>query len=81
MPEDTVAQLRAIDDWTTTLPLPIPVDKAIWRETTLNGAPALIITDTTMKVSGILWQRDGVVHGVGGVLTEQQMLDIANSLQ
>ena len=71
LPEDTVRQLRAIDDWTTTLPLPIRVDRHIWRETTLNGAQALVFSDPALKVSAIIWLRDRVIHGVAGNFSQQ----------
>ncbi|MBI2938938.1 MAG: zf-HC2 domain-containing protein [Chloroflexi bacterium] len=81
LPADTIAQLRAIDDWTATLPVPVPVDRAIWREVSINGTPALILADRTGLAGGVVWQRDGIVHGIGGPLTERQLLDIAQSFK
>lgn len=64
VPEDLARQLTEIDDWTTTVPIPVPVDTVVWEDTTVAGAPALMLDDAA--VSGLLWQADGRVHAVGG---------------
>lgn len=64
VPEDLARQLTAIDDWTTTLPIPVPVDTVVWQDTTVAGAPALMLDDAV--ASGLLWQADGRIHAVGG---------------
>jgi hypothetical protein len=64
VPRDVADQLLAIDDWSTTIPLPVPVDDVVWQDTTVDGAPALQLED--QHASGLLWQADGRIHGVGG---------------
>jgi hypothetical protein len=64
VPEDLARQLLAIDDWTATLPVPLPVDEIAWRETTVDGQPGLMLSDP--MGSGLLWQRDGRIHAIGG---------------
>lgn len=81
LPADTVAQLRAIDDWTTTVPIPIPRDEADSREVSVGGAQGLIVSDLASGVSGLIWQRDGVVFGLAGMVSQQQLLGLAGSLQ
>lgn len=63
VPRDLADQLLAIDDWTTTVPIPIPVDDVVWQDTTVAGAPALELQDSAG--SGLLWQADGRIHAVG----------------
>jgi hypothetical protein len=63
VPQDLASQLLAIDDWTTTVPIPIPVDEIVWDETTVAGAPGLQLSDPLG--SGLLWQADGRIHAVG----------------
>lgn len=63
VPRDLADQLLAIDDWTTTVPIPIPVDEVVWDTTTVDGAPGLQISDPLG--SGLLWQVDGHVHALG----------------
>ncbi|HSK91193.1 MAG TPA: hypothetical protein VK875_07765 [Euzebyales bacterium] len=65
IPEDVAQQLLAIDDWATTVPVPVPVDSIAWRDTTAGGQPALMLEDP--MGAGLLWQRDGRVHAVGGM--------------
>ena len=45
LPEATVAQLRAIGDWRTTLPLPVPTDEVSWDATQVEGAEAISFAD------------------------------------
>lgn len=63
VPEDLARQLLAIDDWTTTLPIPVPVDQLVWRDTTVNGHPGLMLEDTVG--AGLLWQADDRIRAVG----------------
>lgn len=64
IPPDVAEQLRAIDDWTTTIPLPVPVDDLAWQETTVGDAAGLALSDPLG--AGLLWQDDGRIHAVGG---------------
>ncbi len=81
LPADTVAQLRAIDDWTQTLPIPVPQDASVSRHVTVAGAPGVIVQDAQTRHGVVLWQRDGIVYGVGGSYGEQELLAVAASLQ
>jgi hypothetical protein len=80
LPRATVAQLRAISDWRTTLPLPVPVDQARWRRATVHGAEALGFTDPSGKLHALLWQRGGQIWGVAGAISSREALDVAGSL-
>ena len=81
LPADTVAQLRAIDDWTQTLPIPVPQDEAVSQHVTVDGAPGVSVQDAQTRHGVVLWQRDGMVYGVGGSYDEQELLAVAASLQ
>ena len=81
LPADTVAQLRAIDDWTQTLPIPVPQDEAVSQHVTVSGAPGVSVQDAQTRHGVVLWQRDGMVYGVGGSYGEQELLAVAASLQ
>ncbi len=81
LPADTVDQLRAIDDWTQTLPIPVPQDASVSRHVTVAGAPGVSIQDAQTRHGVVLWQRDGMVYGVGGSHGEQELLAVAASLQ
>lgn len=76
----TVEQLRAIDDWRTTLPLPVPLGEFDWSDTSVAGAPAVRLRGTSGFGSAIVWQADGQVHGVGGLVSEDVARRVAEDL-
>ncbi len=80
LPPAVAQRLRAIDDWTRTLPIPIPLPEYLWRTATVNGIPALVVSDAAVPLAGVIWQRDGFVHGVGGDFPEDEILRIATAL-
>jgi hypothetical protein len=80
LPPQTVRQLRAIGDWHNTLPLPVPADRIDWRSATVHGAPGLVLGDRSGLGSAVIWQRDGRIYGVAGVLRQSQVLRVAESL-
>jgi hypothetical protein len=80
LPAETVAQLKAIGDWRTTLPLPVPADEVRSRPATVDGAEALSFADQTGRLHALLWQRDGHIWGVAGLVGSDEALDVANSL-
>ncbi len=79
--KETVAQLRAMDDWMNTLPIPLPKDRANWRDVDLGGVKALVVSDNTGLGSFVIWQQDSMIYGVGGQFTEQELLTVAKSLR
>jgi hypothetical protein len=81
LPAGTVARLRAIGDWRATLPLPVPSDEVRSRPATVGGAEALSFADRTGRVRALLWQRGGHIWGVAGVLGDDEVRDVANSLR
>ena len=74
------AQIRAIKDPSSTLPVPIPVDMATSKKVTVQGVEGIFVGDSTGLGSAVIWQKDGIIYGVAGTLTEQQVLAVANSL-
>jgi hypothetical protein len=80
LPEETVAQLRAIGDWRNTLPLPVPTDEVRWEPATVAGAEALSFADPSGRLHALLWQRYGYIWGVAGVVGADEARDVANSL-
>ncbi len=75
-------EIKSIGDPSTTLPVPIPIDRFNAQHVTLkNGADSLVVGDNTGVGSGVIWQKKGMVYAVGGTLTQDQVLAIANSLR
>jgi hypothetical protein len=75
------AQIRAIGDPASTLPVPIPVGQAQARNVSVHGTTGLFVGDSTGLGSGVIWQQNGLVYAVGGTLTEAEVLAVANSLK
>lgn len=78
VPPELAAQLRAIRDPSATLPVPIPAGLASTRQVKVRGVDGLLVD--AGFVSGVVWQDKGVIYAVGGQLTPDQVLSIANSL-
>jgi hypothetical protein len=74
--------IRALGDPTKTkiLPIPVPVDTANAQKVTIDGAQGVAVGDSTGAGSAVVWEKGGIIYGVGGTLTESQVIDIANSL-
>jgi hypothetical protein len=81
LPPDVVQQLRAINDWRTTLPIPVPADRVAWKQVTLGGAQGVLLSDTSGLGSAALWQRDGRVYGIVGPMTAAEIQRVAQSLR
>lgn len=81
LPPQVVAQLRAIDDWRSTLPIPVPVDVIDWQDTTVAGTPALRFDDTSGLGSAVLWQREGRIRGVAGTFPADDLQRIADGMR
>ena len=75
------AQIRAMGDPASTLPVPIPVGQAAAKSVSVHGVTGLFIGDSTGLGSAVLWQQNGFVYIVGGTLTEAETLAAANSLK
>lgn len=78
VPPELAAQIRAIKDPTTTLPIPIPKGLATTESTQVNGTPAILVK--AALGAGVVWVKNGVIYAVGGQLTPDQVLAIATSL-
>ena len=75
------AEIKAIKDPASTLPIPIPVDMATSKSVTVQGVTGVFVGDSTGLGSAVIWQKDGIVYGVAGTLTEAQIMAVANSLR
>ena len=78
VPPDFAAQIKAIKDPSTTLPIPIPKGFATTENVQVNGVQGLLIK--AALGAGVVWQKNGVIYAVGGQLTPDQVLAIATSL-
>ena len=75
------AQIRAIGDPASTLPVPIPLGAAAAKNVSVHGTSGLFVGDSTGLGSGVIWQQNGLVYVVGGTLSEAQTIAVANTLR
>lgn len=80
VPASLAAQIRSLGNLSSTLPIPIPTSLASSYSADINGAPGLVIGDTTGIASAVIWQKGGMLYAVVGSLTDHQVVDIARSL-
>ncbi len=80
LPPALAQQLRDFDAAGSTLPLPVPVDRATTTPTDVNGAPASVITTRDGSMAGVIWVADGVVTAVAGSLSADEVLTVARAL-
>lgn len=78
VPPDLAAQVRAIKDPSTTLPIPIPAGLATTKSIPINGVQGLLI-DAGIA-SGVVWEKGNVIYAVAGQLTPDQVIALASSL-
>jgi hypothetical protein len=79
VPPAIAAQIRAIKDPSSTLPIPIPKGLATTEPVEINGVPGGLLIRAVVG-AGVVWQKNGVIYAVGGQLTPDQVLAIATSL-
>jgi hypothetical protein len=80
-PPRLAAAFRAIGDPATTLPIPIPVDKAYAQPLAVDGVRGIGIGDDTGLGAAVIWQNRGVLYAVFAPLAARDVLAIADSLR
>lgn len=77
LPEDLRAQLASIEDWRSTLPIPVPVDGPGWRDVTIGGRPGVAFGDSSGLGTLVLRQDVDGITVVGGPMPVEDALAIA----
>jgi uncharacterized protein DUF4367 len=80
LPPAVVSQLKTIDNWSNTLPIPVPVDQVNWKQITINGTSALLLNDNSGAGSVAIWHTNGHLIGVAGTVKADDLTKIARSL-
>jgi len=79
MPADLAAQIRAIGDPATTMPVPIPTGQGS-HQVKVGNETGLFVGDSTGLGAGVIWQHSGILYAVVGTLSEGDVVAVANSL-
>ncbi len=80
MTAQLAAEIRAIGDPASTLPVPVIAGVTTSRTITIDGVQGVVTSDPNGLLSAVIWEKGNVVHAVGGLLPESEVLDIASSL-
>ncbi len=80
VPASLAAEIRALGNPSTTLPVPIPVDMTGAQQVTIGRDRGLLIGDQTGIGSLAVWLHSGVVYAVAGSISSTQVLQIADSI-
>ncbi|HEY3982341.1 MAG TPA: hypothetical protein VGM79_34160 [Streptosporangiaceae bacterium] len=65
---------------TAALPVPVPAGIAE-QHVRVGGSAGVLLADPSGAAAGVIWEgRDGVVHGVGGLLDREDVLNVARQL-
>jgi hypothetical protein len=81
LPTGLAARLRDFSGDGTTLPLPVPADLATSSTADIAGRPATVLTSRDGTMAGVVWVTDGVVTGVAGTLSVDEVLSVARGLR
>jgi|SRR5579864_107666 len=80
LPPAVVSQLRDIQNWNDTLPIPVPVDYVNWQSATINGSQGLLLNDNSGVGSAAVWHANGHLFGVAGSIKATDLTRVADSL-
>lgn len=79
-PSDLAREVRLLGSLRTTLPVPVP-SGVTETTTTVAGSDAVVLSVANGTASAVVWEdHGGTVHTVGGLLDQQEVLDVARQL-
>jgi len=80
VPSGLAQELRLLGNPAATLPVPVPAGLTSSQQK-VRGAPAVLVTVPGGAAAGVIWEsRDGLVHGVGGLLDSNDVLNVARQV-
>ena len=82
MPADQAAQMAAAIDWANTLIVPIPMGYATYEEVSVAGSQGLVVGEASGTGGHWLlaFEKDGIVYGLEGPLSAEELIAIAESM-
>jgi hypothetical protein len=81
LPDGLADQLRDLSADGGTLPLPVPAELVTTSEADVDGATATVLTSRNGLFAGVVWVEDGVMTGVAGSLSADELLSVARDLR
>ena len=81
LPAGLAEQLRDLSADGGTLPLPIPADMVPSSTADVDGTEATVLTSRDGLFAGVVWVENGVMTGVAGTLSADELLSVARDLR
>lgn len=81
LPDELADQLRDLSADAATLPLPVPEELVTSSSADVDGHPATVLASRDGLVAGVVWVEDGVMTGVAGSLSADELLSVARDLR
>ncbi|WP_324276641.1 hypothetical protein [Blastococcus brunescens] len=81
LPEGLADQLESLSEDRGTLPLPVPAEMVTSSTADVDGAEATVLTSRNGLFAGVVWVEDGVMTGVAGTLSADELLSVARGLR
>ena len=73
--------LRTLSSDGGTLPLPVPAEMVTSSTADVGGTEATVLTSRNGLFAGVVWVEDGVMTGVAGTLSADELLAVARDLR
>jgi hypothetical protein len=81
IPAGLAEQLRGLSADGGTLPLPVPAELVTSSTADVGGSEATVLTSRNGLFAGVVWVEDGVMTGVAGSLSADELLSVARGLR
>jgi hypothetical protein len=81
LPPSLADQLEDLSEEAGTLPLPVPAELVTSSTADVDGNEATVLTSRDGLFAGVVWVEDGVMTGVAGSLSADELLSVARDLR
>ncbi|SHN50323.1 hypothetical protein SAMN05660350_00172 [Geodermatophilus obscurus] len=81
LPDGLADQLRDLSADAATLPLPVPAELVTSSTADVGGAEATVLSSRDGLIAAVVWVEDGVMTGVAGSLSAEELLSVARELR
>jgi hypothetical protein len=81
LPDGLADQLRDLSSDAATLPLPVPAELVTTSSADVGGTEATVLTSRDGLFAAVVWVEDGVMTGVAGTLSPDEVLSVARDLR
>jgi hypothetical protein len=81
LPDGLADQLRDLSADAATLPLPVPAELVTSSTADVGGIEATVLTSRDGLFAAVVWVEDGMITGVAGSLSDEELLSVARGLR